>query len=137
MELNNVQDVLNYAHSRFKYSSDQSRTGRPESWCALPANFDQDFQLNDDCEGFAMFCRGLIIDHLPNVETNLAICKIDGQGHCILRTMDPKGNEWFLDNRFRHLQTLDDLVDDGYSFVLLSGPQPGDPYYWVKAESIN
>lgn len=136
MAIQDVHDLLEYAQDHFTYSSDYSRTNKAESWCALPENLPDGFTLEDDCEGFAMFCRALAIKHLPQIETNLVICSVGGQGHCILRTLDPiNDEELYLDNRYFHPQTLDDLVAEGYSFTMMSGPNPGDAYFRISVES--
>lgn len=132
--MKSISDVLRHVHQHFVYSTDKSRTGRDESWGALPADIPEGFVLRDDCEGFAMFCRSLILKHLPDVKTYLVICKIKSEGHCILRAVEPDGKEYYLDNRYKSLKTLDQLVRDGYEFMLMSGDQPGDRYAWVTAQ---
>ncbi len=128
-----LQNLLDLVHHNFQYTPDIVSSGKLENWSPLPADIPDGFQLRDDCEGFAMYCRLLIMRDLPQYKTQLIICKILGEGHCILRvTSDTE--EYFLDNRYKTIMTLDQLVREGYVFMLASGYQPGDPYYWVVAE---
>lgn len=123
-------DKLNEIHStvfsRFKYQTDLKQFGVEEKWVMPPNTFDGTTKIVGDCEDFALACRKLCRDRgIDN--SRLVVCLTeDGEGHCVLEV-----NGWILDNRYKRVMSRDQLGNDGYKWLAISGYNPGDDWHRI------
>lgn len=106
------------------YQTDKSAHGCIEYW-SIPQHVIKHGTLRGDCEEFALSCRHKCRE--AGIVSQLAICKDEcGELHCVLHV-----NGLILDNRQPHVRTVDELVKIGYTWVAISGNEPGDQWHAV------
>jgi predicted transglutaminase-like cysteine proteinase len=127
----NVLNKLDQIHSevfrKFKYEFDKDQYGMVEKWIMPDEGFDGSQRIVGDCEDFALACRKLCRDR-GITTSRLVVCMTEtNEGHCVLEV-----NGWILDNRRRHVVTRDELEQEGYKWVAISGYESGDNWHKIE-----
>ena len=130
-----IRRILEKAHENFFYVTDEKKWKVAEYWEGeklLQAAIEGNVRFRGDCEDFAVVCMGKL--RAKNLKARLVICKTEtGEGHCICEVAsDDMKEAYFLDNRYKTLQTRRQLK--GYTFHSTSpwNPQPGDRRPWKR-----
>jgi predicted transglutaminase-like cysteine proteinase len=85
-----AEEIQFKVNSDIQYQTDIEQYGVLERWC-YPKGF-------GDCEDFALLKRKLLLDRgWDKNKQHLVICKVNGEGHCVLLVNTNKGN-YILDN---------------------------------------
>lgn len=104
----------------FKYVSDQEQRGKRDHWALPEELLDIAGELRDDCDGFALYCRGRLKDRY-GYKGRLLLCKTETGGmHLVL---EYKG--FILDNRRKY---VDSYPQVDYEYIKISGEDPGDEW---------
>jgi predicted transglutaminase-like cysteine proteinase len=126
MQIKDIFETCAEIHHRvlkgFRYRTDEQMHSLIEHWQA-PTDVDR---VIDDCDGFAIACRGLVREQ--GLESRLVLCLTEtGEGHLVCGV----GN-YILDNRQRRVVTRENLERDGYKFLYVSGLEPGDTWFRLE-----
>lgn len=117
------KEVLDKIHKRvfdnFEYITDEKQYGQLEKW-VVPEDVDN---VKGDCEDFVLACRKLV--RAEGLQSRIVFCKDEtGAGHAVLES-----GGYVLDNRQRKVYTKQRLESKGYTFISISGFEPGDPWH--------
>lgn len=134
-----IDRVFRWAAGIFIWTEDIKTWKRPDHW-PLESELEElaargAGQITDDCDGHASLCRYALWKlKVPNrllvgnVEPSAAPRQPFGN-HCVLT---PENTGLVLDCRHPFIVPRQDLEDLGYTFIEMSGLEPGDP--WVLVE---
>lgn len=120
--MKDVLETVSAVHKRvfdgFTYKHDDKNYGVEEDW-RFPVDVDN---VTDDCDGFAIACRLLVRE--AGLDSRLVVCECEtGEMHLVCAV----GN-YILDNRHTKVKTKESLERLGYTFLYVSGLQPGDSW---------
>ena len=128
--MENLKETLSDIHRKvfdvFQYTTDRKQYGLEEKW-SVPPEYKRGMTFKGDCDDFALMCRKLCRD--AGIESSrLVVCMTEqDEGHLVLEV-----EGYVLDNRSRTLETKDSLTDTGYTWVAISGYNPGDTWHGVE-----
>lgn len=128
--MEDLKSTLSRIHRKvikvFEYTTDKEQYGISEKW-SVPPEYSTGMTFKGDCDDFAMMCRKLCREHgIDN--SRLVVCRTEtGEGHLVLEVTG-----YILDNRSLQLETKDSLTDKGYTWLAISGVNPGDAWHGVE-----
>jgi predicted transglutaminase-like cysteine proteinase len=122
--LDELKEIHETMFKNFRYVTDKKKHGTVEHWEVIPEDFKLGDKWSSDCEDFAMAIRKICRDR--NIDpTRLVVCFDEtGEGHCVL-----EHEGYVFDNRYATLVTKKFLEQQGYKWIAVSGPEPGDPWF--------
>lgn len=125
--LKQLDDIHGEVFDKFRYEFDHKQYGIVEKWVMPDSDFDGSQSIVGDCEDFALACRKLCRDRgIDN--TRLVVCMTEtNEGHCVLEV-----NGWILDNRRRRVVSRDELQNEGYKWIAISGYRSGDNWHKIE-----
>ena len=121
--MKDIKEIVDQIHTdiskAFTYKTDTEMHGMNEHW-----QFPDDMSdIKDDCDGFAIACRTKI--RQEELDSRLVVCRCEtGEMHLVCAS----GN-YILDNRQTSVKTKQQLERIGYTFLYVSGLEPGDPWH--------
>lgn len=118
-----LQEVLDFNHRRFSYTSDRKQFDVGDYWNELVPD---EGHFEGDCDDFAIACRNRIANLRPELNPRLLDCFTETGGRHLVCYADG----WVLDNRHKMIQ---DWTKLGYRWVRISGINPGDPWRSITA----
>lgn len=126
-----IHDTLAGIHHKvfknFTYQTDLEQYGVLEKWVMPADTFKSISKLVGDCEDFALACRKLCREsNNPVLPTRIVVCRIEGEGHCVLECLG-----WIMCCNQKTLMSRDELSKQGYTWLYISGFQPGDAWHRI------
>ena len=117
-----VEQIHKLVFSNFTYKTDKRQYKKLEYWVQPDSSYDGTQKIIGDCEDFALACRKLCDDH--GYMTRLVFCNTElGEGHLVLEC-----HGYILDNRMKKVVPKSYLDRIGYTFISISGYEPGEPW---------
>lgn len=117
-----VKQIHKLVFSNFTYKTDKEQYGKPEYWVQPDSSYTGHEPVIGDCEDFVLACRKLCDDN--GFMSRLVFCKTElDEGHLVLEVHGS-----ILDNRMTRVVTNTYLERKGYTFISISGYEPGDSW---------
>ncbi len=120
-----LDDVFRSVSDNFVYESDLAAWGCIDYWATpkeMAAHAGPDGKVHDDCDGFALLCRGKLDE--MGIENRLVFCQVEtGEYHLVCESTG-----YILD--CRHMSVMPRQILD-YKWISISGHKPGEPWHLI------
>lgn len=124
-----LNSLFQTVKQNFTYRSDKEQYKRDELWMQPIQGYIGKNHITGDCEDFALACRRLC-RNAGIKNSRLVICKTESQEmHCVL-----EADGYVFDNRMNSVVTREDLDQRGYTWIAISGYEPGEPWHFVEKD---